>query len=54
MCWDCDHPGGDDVAEVVEPDIARHGWHVQGVLGTQRHPPADTVGLTLHGCPSCW
>lgn len=52
MCWDCDHPGGDFVAEVVEPNIDRYGWHVQGVQGDKRYPPsAYTVGLTLHGLP---
>jgi Domain of unknown function (DUF4262) len=52
MCWDCDDPGGDDVAQVVWPTIRRCGWLVQGVNGSKDDAPlACTVGLTPRGLP---
>lgn len=52
MCWSCDHPGGDYLAEVVRPVIARHGWFVQYVEPGGPHAAlAYTVGLVEHGLP---
>src|SRR5687767_12106802 len=49
MCWSCDNPDGDYLAEVVLPTIERCGWMVQAVSGRPRL--AYTVGLTERGLP---
>jgi len=52
MCFYCDNPAGDYMAEVITPIIARNGWAVQAVSGSQgRAPFAYTVGLVAMGLP---
>ena len=51
MCWDCDHPDGDYVEEVVLPTIRRAGWMLQYVEGEGQPSFCYTVGLTEAGLP---
>jgi hypothetical protein len=45
MCWECDNPGGDFEAHLIEV-IEQHGWTLVGVEGSVDRPPCVyTVGL---------
>lgn len=47
MCWQCDNPGGDYAAHMLEV-IARSGWGIGGVEASAGHPGwLYTIGLPV-------